>query len=173
MKKERYPYISKSKYLKLLNKIRNNAKELGVNITIYNRPIIWRRFGIYPNFGEHRGYYINNKKRIIVTFYGRIGHGKKLFLLLHELRHAIHHNKGLYKDYYNPLWDDLEKLFEMENPPMPCKRTAFLAELDCNRFAYHWLKKEGIKIPKDLRYSPLNTVAYQIHKMYQDHLKNL
>ena len=168
MEKKRYPRIKRAIYLKLLKKIKNIAEEINVPIKIYYRPIIWRRYGIFPNFGEHRGYYCIEDKKIVVTFYGNISYGRRLFLLLHELRHAIHHHEGLFEEFYDPKWLDLDSLLEMENPPLPCKRTGFLTELDCNRFAYYWLKREGIEIPKDLRYPPELSYLTQVHNIIKE-----
>lgn len=60
----------------------------------------------------------------------------------------------------------------MKNPTLPCKRTALLAEIDCNRFTYYWLKKEGVVIPKDFRYSYYSTMAYNIHEFINKANKN-
>lgn len=166
--KERFPYIKRSKYLFLLKKIRKIAKGLNVSLNIYYKPIIWKRYGTYPNFGERRGSYNTKEKKIVVVFYGKIGYGRKLEILLHELRHAIHHRKGLYKDYYDSRWENIDQLLKEDNPKLPCKRTGMLTEMDCNRFAYYWLKKEGITIPKNFKYYKYGTVSYQIHQMFKN-----
>lgn len=138
----RYPYIKRKTYLHLLKEIKNTAKLLNVELRIYHRPIKYNRNNEgKPNYGEMYGSYSQSRKKIICTFFGKIGYGKKLNLLLHELRHAIHDNEGLFKDYYNPLWEKDIKIIKSSRKK-PCIKTAFLAEVDCNKFAYYWLRKK-------------------------------
>lgn len=167
MNKFRCSYVKRKKYLSLLKQIKSICAENEVELKISHRPIIWDRYGgAGPNFGEQRGVYSVSNKSITAVFYGKIGYARKLELLLHELRHAIHHNEGLYKDYYNEKWEDLEALLKEENPALPCRKIGLLAEMDCNRFAYYWLKKQGINIPKSFKYKG-ETMADYLHNEFK------
>lgn len=165
--RKRYPYIKKSLYLKLLKEIKLEAKKINVDVVLYYRPIKYNRYGgSAPNFGECSGYYSQKDKKIRCTFFGKIGNGKKLNLILHELRHAIHDAKKLYKDYYNPLWEKPINHIKATNKK-PCLKTAFLAEIDCNKFAYYWLRNKGINIPKNFKYTYQHTLAYRVTQELQ------
>lgn len=160
-------YIKRKTYLALLKKIRKQCSDLGVVLKIHHRPLIWDRWGgAGPNFGELRGYYSITKKEIMAVFYGKVGYAKKLELLLHELRHAIHHKECLYKDYYQSDWENLKDFSKIKKSQLPCRRNARLAEMDCNKFAYYWLKNEKINIPKDFKYKG-DTMADVIHKEFK------
>jgi len=174
MNEDRNTRISKEQFNSLMKEIKAMAREMGVKLTIYKRPINWNRYGCgFPNFGELRGYYSVEQRRIVVTFYGTVGRAKLLNVILHELRHAIHHREGLYADYYDDLWDRLDDYIEEGHTRRPCKRTAYLAEMDCNRFAYYWLRKKGINIKKCFKYPYFSTRAYVFEQMLEQRLQEL
>lgn len=162
-KNDKIERVSKSKYLKLEKEIRAEAKKLGYKIVIRKRPIIWNRFGSgQPNFGEASGFCDFENQVIQITHYGNISNGLKLFLLAHELRHAIQYSENLFQKCYwiYKNFDKLEKNYHYYKKYI-CKRTSFLAELDCNKFAKKWLIDHNIKVKGFVKYPPESTLAYR------------
>lgn len=143
--------ISNMEFVRLIKNLRAEACLVQARLHVHSQKQNWDRVreGM-ESIGHARGYYRLNSRIAIITVYGRAPRWKILYVMAHELRHAQHHHNGLYKDYYRK---DIRRLYNwarssaktpMPNIKLPCLKTAFLAERDCDKFAKKWLIANGI-----------------------------
>ena len=150
--------------------LRAEIKACGYTLRIYRRPIVWRRHGEGPNFGEIQGRANSARKTITVTTYGRVSRRAFLHILAHELRHAQHATTGLFSDYYRDELDTAAMYVTGEvkrlpfNFKMPCLWNAYFAEVDCDNFGCKWLADRGYQPANKQMYRYEDTAAYWLVK---------
>jgi hypothetical protein len=146
--------VSQKEYEKLLLILRNNAKTFGTQIRVYKRRKSQRsvmyRYDKKKKRSSVTGLYSEQNNRIGIYIYGKQSRIQILGTLAHEVRHAEHVFRGLFKEYYNFKRFYTKKNLKLlsTNPfkvRLPNLRTGLLAEEDCCRFARKWLNKQGIE----------------------------
>jgi hypothetical protein len=157
--------VNKKTFRKLLKEIRKQASSMGMAFTLYKRKPYYS-VDRGPMYGV-RGYFENLKNKIVVTSLGKNGRADILHTAFHELRHAQHKCKGLYKSYYDPkIYQYRDYVRGLTRKPRGYKLNldeAHKAEVDCDRYASEMLKKLNIthSLKREYRYE--DTMAYQIY----------
>lgn len=161
--------MNKATFKDLKNKLLKTVAGHGITVRISYQPIK-RPYGVGVS-----GTYSASKKRINLVVRGNSSYLAILATLAHEIRHAQHHIKGLFKEYYNP---DLEsktyrlKIQSGEITP-PSLDIGQKAEDDCNLYAVKWLKKNGHPLNKNKvtyksyfePYPYYHTLTYRLHQL--------
>jgi hypothetical protein len=144
--------LTKKRYLAISRRLHREAAALGYTMTVYRRPINWEaiRNGSHV-VGHYSGYCDFKEKKLVITVYGKAGYARQLYIMHHELRHAQHVVGRLFKDYYRlslyRLVDWIQgKVKRKPRVRPPCTKTAYLAELDCDRFASKEMRKLGLRV---------------------------
>lgn len=113
-------------------------------------------------------------KKISIVIHGRPSRRSVIHTFAHEIRHAIHQNAGLFKDYYRKKprqWAICSALCRSRTAYQIEKfnlKNAWLAERDCDKWGNKFLVSFGIE-PLTLRtYRYDQTSAYKINKMLND-----
>lgn len=138
-----------AEYRSLMKELRELYRAHGAELTIHYRPIKWSaiRSGRHARYGTYYGQYIPKQRRAIVTFRGAVPRWKKLLVIAHELRHAIHHDTDMFADYYSECPSDVN--------------LAWKAEVDCDTYAIKFLNSHNLHPDEgDAR-------AYTIHYLSQ------
>jgi hypothetical protein len=152
--------VRRREWLAILRQARSRAASMGYTLTLHRRPPRWEQ---YPGHAYGvRGCHYQLARKLVVTSYGHPSRGEVLFAVFHELRHAEHVTRGLFRDYYDPAHQELfqEGFTVPDGYRPPDLRTAWLAEQDCNRSADAQLAALNIR-PFNLRYPPSLTLARQ------------
>lgn len=153
---------------KIMRELREIAQSAGFVINVHYRPVNWNWCGSgSPAFGTS-GQCISKEKKLIVTSRGRSARRDLLFVMAHEVRHALHIKEGLFADYYRD--QDFEKFHEYvrgraerPNAPLPDRDIAWAAEKDCDAWALEFLRSRGIEGRLRHEYPFDSTLASQIH----------
>lgn len=172
--------ISLSEFRGHMKMLRNIAHFSDVKLVIYRRPHKIVRH-IDPNTGhpaEFRasgvfGYYAQNLKSATISIFGNPSRSEVLHTIAHEIRHAIHVKEGLFKDYYRPKdateWLNyaLGSTDERPRAKLQNLRTAWMAEIDCNKWADQFLIDRGL-LPLNEPYNYKDTAAYRIRVLIRE-----
>jgi hypothetical protein len=162
--------VNKKKYGQLLKDLRQIAGYCGFTVQIRKREVIYKRHGEErPNFGEMYGYCDPVKRKLTVVYFGNTGRAKILWVLAHEVRHAIHVSTNMFKDYYDirhrEAINTLNKTGLLpEGYRPPDLGIAVRAERDCDNWAFKFLKE------KDIEFRPKNRGKYDKNQTYVYHL---
>lgn len=136
--------MKKSDFLILKKELIETANQLGSVVRISRTPFRRNRFGV-------RGSYSIESKRINIEISGKCSYSLILAVLAHEVRHAQHHNLGLFPGFYDLAIRSKAYRESIRQglviPPSIDEGQA--AEDDCNLFAINWLKRHGINLNKD------------------------
>lgn len=163
------------------------ARAIGYEVRIYYRPRAGKQSGLRSsNFAAIRGTCEQfPKRKIVVSCYGRQARRNLLFVLAHEVRHALHVRDGIFADYYRPYSEDAaavafayslnDKRGLPKNFKLPNLSVAIRAERDCDKWAAKFLRERGISASY-LKYEIFQTAAFDLHvllarnnfKMYLD-----
>jgi len=169
--------IAADKYATLVKEIRRQAKEYGykINIRLFKakRNTKYRRdMGLNNTYVY--GLFFDKKKTIQVQAYGNISRIKILAVLYHELRHAEHVAKRLYREYYeinDDIINEMLKSYSLYNIPenfkIPSLKLGYLAEVDCDKSSRKKMEELGF----DIKIGPYpwnHTSCYKI----RDHIHN-
>lgn len=162
--------VNKKRYNQLLKELREIAGFCGFTIQLRKREVIYKRHGENrPNFGEMYGYCDSVKRKLTVVYFGKVGRAKILWVMAHEVRHAIHVNMNMFKDYYDLRHREASTTLDKDGVlpdgyKPPDLAVAVRAERDCDRWAFKWLKDNEID------FLPKNRGLYDKNKTYVYHL---
>ena len=157
--------ISKADFLAIKKELISIAHDCGYTVRMTKHPIKQYMYEHGMRYFSIHGTASSFKKRLTVSMNGRPAHHLQLFILAHEVRHALHTKNGLYKDYYRP---ELETYTQpkIESYKLPCRLIAIRAERDCDRWAYNYLKEKGVDLPLPKKYPYNATLAAYIHQYF-------
>lgn len=153
--------MNKVIFLTLKNQLIEQANALGYQV-------IFKA----PKLNGFSGHFNQLRKTITIICKADDDRATILLLLAHEVRHAIHQTHGLFADYYRPEHAFFDNLIQFKSGyKMPCLKTAYEAELDCDRWAQEWLTVRNIKYPDLGLYKYKETLAYKIWDEYKKYIK--
>lgn len=162
--------VNKKRYNQLLKDLRQIAGFCGFTIQLRKREVIYKRYETnIPNFGEIYGYCDSVKRKLTIVYFGKTGRAKILWVMAHEVRHAIHVNTGIYKDYYDLRHREARYKLDSDGVlPIgykpPDLSVAVRAERDCDQWAFKYLSD------KEIEFRPKNRAKYDKNKTYVYHL---
>ena len=164
----------KGKFKSLLVELKKEAKRLGVSIVIRREKIK------YPDHFGVSGHYCSRLKKISIKILGNQSRAYILAVIAHELRHAIHDNLGIYKDFYhNSDLSSKEYVMQIRSreKDLPSLAIALRAENDCNRFAVNWLKERDFPLDQNKKtyasfFQPYPRYHIWFYHLYRE-MKNL
>jgi hypothetical protein len=146
------------------------AKQYGFRIVIRRQaePVINPEDSIYEK-PSIRGYYSVSRKEATVVVPWNAGRRPRhlISIMAHEVRHAMHHALGLYRDYYRAehkvaltIFNKTRQVPTWYTPPN--LGVGMRAELDCDDWARKFLKKHGIRDKKitSVRYNLMMVMGY-------------
>ena len=161
--------MRKKQFKILKNKLIERVSGFGVTVRISNG-----KFKRGNSYGVS-GLYSSRKKRINVVIRGRCSYLAILATLAHEIRHAEHHSKGLFPDYYDPVMETKEYRTKIKDGliiPPPVEEGQ-KAENDCDLFAVNWLKSEGYPLDRKKKSYQAFFKPYPIYNVFTYHLHRL
>lgn len=166
--------INRSNMRLMMKQLRTVADLLGYKVTINRRKV---KFYHTLMICWPEAYCDFVHKRISITIYGRPARRSIIHTFAHEIRHAIHANNGLFKDYYRQepfIW--VKGPVHMRNSTASTikafnLKNAWLAERDCDRWGNKFLAHYGVK-PMKTKYYYWATAAYRINKVLESCRQN-
>lgn len=121
------------------------------------------------------GTYSAKTKRINLRIRGNCAYLEILATLAHEVRHAQHHQEGLFPEYYDPQLESKEYLSQIKQGLIipPSVEIGLVAENDCNSFAREYLKTQGHPLNSQTKWSNFFYEPYPKYEVLTYRLRQL